>query len=133
MQSIELHSGDFVVKRVGFDSQGFRIEGAGDESEPLLPYSHLNDIEIQGIKRHGEYSGSMEWGMANPTFIQPVNFWLIIFNYFTKKKDIVYFKASFTDQKYFVGSCQRARFNQLKRLIKRANGTVSFSTFQASS
>lgn len=77
--------------------------------------SEIDAIEIVGIKSNSGYCGTMEWGMKNPTFILPTNFFYNIINAFKRKRDPVHLKVTKKDGDEFIVIGNKNLYIRLKR------------------
>lgn len=82
---------------------------------------HIKEIEIVGVKSNSGFCGSMEWGMGNPTFILPTNFFYNIFNSFKRKNDVIHMKVALKDGKEFIAIGTYHYYNKLQKLLKKQN------------
>lgn len=80
--------------------------------------SQIQKTEITGVKSNSGFSGTMEWGMKNPTFILPTNFIYNIFNLFKRKNDIVHIKITLKDDYEFVVLGTQHYYNELQKFLK---------------
>lgn len=84
-----------------------------------IAISQIQKTEVTGIKSNSGFSGTMEWGMKNPTFLLPTNFVYNIINLFKRKDDIVHIKITLNNGNEFIVLGNHHHFNQLQRAIKK--------------
>lgn len=105
----------YSVTVLGEDSLRLN-SGAGFKTVPL---SDIVEIELIGIKNNSGYSGTMEWGMKNPTFILPINFWFSILNWFKRQEDDIYFKMVLHNSEQFVVFSSKKLYKQIEARLVR--------------
>ena len=74
----------------GFDGRELQLHSPGYQHRKIA-INDVEKVELVGIKNNSGYSGTMEWGMKNPTFLLPTNFWFAILNWFKRSGDDLYF------------------------------------------
>ena len=84
-----------------------------------IDISKIESVEIIGIKSASGYCGTMEWGMGNPTFILPTNFFYNIINLFKRKNDTVHLKVSLKNGNEFVVIGNKDLHNRLNQLLQK--------------
>lgn len=89
-------------------------------SSMKIALHEITTVEIIGVKNNSGYSGTMEWGMKNPTFILPTNFWFAILNWFKRQRDdLVYFKVTMKDNRQLVASSNKSTFKTIQTGLSR--------------
>lgn len=104
----------FEVK--GYDETEIHLINVTSGSRTLALVEILK-VELLGIKNNSGYSGTMEWGMTNPTFILPVNLWNIILNWFKRQNDELYCKVTIAAGEQFVLCCSRKLYKEISRKV----------------
>lgn len=83
----------------------------------VVALSDIAEIELIGIKNNSGYSGTMEWGMKNPTFLLPTNLWFSVLNWFKRQEDDVYFKVALNNSEQFVVFSSKKFYKQIKSRV----------------
>ena len=105
----------FEVKK--FDENEIKLTSTSNAIKTV----HVCDIlriELTGIKNSSGYCGTMEWGMGNPTFILPINFWYNIINWFKRQDDLVYYKVTVVEGDQFVVFSDKKIYKEISRILK---------------
>ena len=84
----------------------------------VVEFSSIEGVELAGIKSNSGFSGTMEWGMKNPTFLLPTNFFYNIINLFKRRDDIIYFKLMMNDGKIFLVKSNMSSFHSVQKRIE---------------
>ena len=95
-----------------FDGSIIKIRNSSGQTHQI-DAGQVKSIEIIGIKSNSGYCGTMEWGMSNPTFILPTNFFYNIINLFKRRNDTIHIKITLKDGKEFVILGNKDLYNQL--------------------
>lgn len=82
-----------------------------------IPLTEITNLELVGIKSGSGYCGSMEWGMKNPTFLLPTNFFYNIINSFRRKNDTVFYKMLLTNEDTYLIRSGKKSYDTLRRLV----------------
>lgn len=68
-----------------------------------LKIQEVDSVKIAGINKNSEFSGTMDWGMRNPTVLLPTNFFYNIINLFRKRKnEVVLYSILLKDGKRYI-------------------------------
>ena len=82
--------------------------------------SEIKKLEVTAIKSNSGFSGTMEWGMRNPTFILPTTIWNNIISLFKRRNDIFHYLVTLSDGQKNIIYCSNGRINQkLKQIIEK--------------
>ena len=104
---------------VEVDSNAIKLKSASNKIKKIL-ISEIKALELTGIKSNSGYSGTMEWGMRNPTFILPTTIWNNILSLFERRSDTLHYIVTISDDKKIIIYCSNGRFNQrLKQIVEK--------------
>ena len=84
-----------------------------------IDFGEVEKVELAGIKSGSGFSGTMEWGMGNPTFLLPTNLFYNIINLFKRRDDDVYFKVLLKDGKIFLVRSKKSNFSAIQQSIEK--------------
>jgi len=100
-----------------YDNSVLELQSVTNEVKRVA-FEYIVKVELIGVKNNSGYSGTMEWGMKNPTFILPTNFWFAILNWFKRQDDDVYYKMTMAGKEQFVVYSSKKRYKEICNLIK---------------
>ncbi len=104
---------------VSVDSSIIELKGSPNKTKQIV-ISEIKKLEISGIKSNSGFSGTMEWGMRNPTFILPTTIWNNIISLFKRRNDTIHYKVTLSDDIKLIIYCSNGKFNQkLKQLAEK--------------
>lgn len=104
---------------VAVDSSTIELKKPPYSTQKIL-ISEIENLEITGIKSDSGFSGTMEWGMRNPTFILPTTIWNNIISLFKRRSDTFHYLVTLSDDKKIIIFCSNGKFNQiLKQLAEK--------------
>ena len=104
---------------VEVDNSAITLQGALNKTKQIL-ISEIKTLELTGIKNNSGVSGTMEWGMRNPTFILPTTIWNNIISLFKRRNDIVHYLVTLSNGRKSIIYCSNGRLNQkLKQMIEK--------------
>lgn len=104
---------------VSVDSRIIELKESPNKTKKIV-ISEIKKLEITGIRSNSGFSGTMEWGMRNPTFILPTTIWNNIISLFKRRNDILYYLVTLFDGKKSIIYCSNGRLNQkLKQIIEK--------------
>ena len=98
------------------DNTIIKLKGRSTKTETML-ISEIKALELTGSKSNSEFSGTMEWGMRNPTFILPTTIWNNIISLFKRRSDTLYYKATMSDDSKIIICSSSSEFNQKLKQI----------------
>ncbi|BHH84935.1 hypothetical protein [Desulforhopalus sp. 52FAK] len=100
-----------------FDSSEIKLVSQSNELKTVAT-SEVTKVELIGVKNNSGYSGTMEWGMKNPTFLLPTNFCYTILNWFKRQEDDVYYKMTMVGEEPFVVHSSKKIYKEICSIIK---------------
>lgn len=101
------------------DYSVIRLKSASNKTKQIL-ISEIKTLELTGIKSSSGFTGTMEWGMKNPTFILPTTIWNNIISLFKRRNDILHYLVTLSDDKKSIIYCSDSRLNQkLKQITEK--------------
>lgn len=101
------------------DSHAIELKSVSNKSRQIL-LSEIKSLQVTGIKSSSGYSGTMEWGMRNPTFILPTTIWNNILTLFKRRSDIMHYIVTLSDDRKILIYCSNGSFNQrLKQIAEK--------------
>ena len=100
-----------------FDASVIKLVSQSKELKTVVT-SEITKVELIGVKNNSGYSGTMEWGMKNPTFLLPTNFCYAIINWFKRQEDDVYYKITMAGEDQFVVFSSKKIYKEICSLIK---------------
>lgn len=104
------------VKLVSMTDTHIKIENASKQNHQIN-IADVNEIEIVGIKRSSGFCGTSEWGMSNPTFLLPTNFFYNIISLFKRNNDIVHIRLGFKTGNGIILLGTQQDYNELRNII----------------
>lgn len=88
--------------------------------------AELKQIEIAAIKSATGFTGSMEWGMRNPTFVLPTIVWNNVISLFKRRNDTFHYLVTLSDDTKIIIYSNNSKFNhRLKQLANKKPGSVT--------
>jgi len=102
---------------LGLSKSSIKIRFASNKTLKIH-FEEIAKVGIVGIKSSSGFSGTMEWGMSNPTFILPTYLFYNIINLFKRRDDDVFFKVTLKDGKIYIVRGKKSNYSEIKRLIK---------------
>lgn len=83
-----------------------------------IAYSDIDKVELSGIKRNTGSSGTMEWGMSNPTFLLPINFLYNLISLFRRQADTCFSKVTLLDGEKIIVLSNRKNHEKMSNILK---------------
>ena len=102
----------------GLTKDSMRIRNSSAKTSEVA-LAEIKKIELAGIQSNSGFSGTMEWGMRNPTFLLPTNLLYNIINLFKRRDDTVYFKVIMNDESVFMVRGKKSSFSEIQKLITK--------------
>lgn len=104
---------------VDVNNSAIRLKSASTKTTQIL-ISEIKKLELTGVKSNSGFSGTMEWGMRNPTFILPTTIWNNIISLFKRRNDIFHYLLTLADGKKSIIYCSSSGLNQkLKQISEK--------------
>lgn len=104
---------------VALDSSTLELKKSPSKTKQIN-ICEIKKLELTGIKSASGFSGTMEWGMRNPTFILPTTIWNNIISLFKRKNDTFFYKVTLLNDIKIIIYCSNSILNQeLKQIVDK--------------